>query len=112
LESPDDLIGIAVIQRRNVAVDYASDSDRAATGKAPASQSFDGESQSSPEVCGAGQVEDACDHSSGFVTQSGTSSPIVPRDTPRDAELGRDTSAELSAEAESEFEVRSVTNDV
>ena len=112
LESPDDLIGIAVVQRRNLALDYASDLDRAVAGKAPASESFERDSASSPEVYGDGQVEDACDYSSGFVTQSGNSSPIGPRDTPRDPALGRDTSAELSAEAEGEFEVRSVTNDV
>jgi ribonuclease III len=112
LESPDDLIGIAVVQRRNVAVDYAHDLDRAVAGEAPASESFEGEAASSLEVYGDGQVEDACDASSGVVTQSGTSPLIGPRDTSRDPELGRDASAELSPEAESEFEVRSVTSDV
>ena len=112
LESPDDLIGVAVVQRRNVAVDYANDVDRAVASKAPASESFEGASESSPEVYGDGQVEDARDYSSGFVTQGVTSSPVGPRDTPRDPELGRETSADLSAEAESEFEARSVTNDV
>ncbi len=112
LESPDDLIGIAVVQRRNVGVDYASDLDRAVADKALASESFEGEAAPPPEVYGDGQVEDACDYSSAFVAQAGTSSPIGPRDTPPDPELGRDASAELSAEAESEFEARSVTNDV
>jgi len=112
LESPDDLIGIAVVQRRNVGVDYASDLDRAVADKALASESFEREAASPPEVYGDGQVEDACDYSSAFVAQGGTSSPIGPRDTPPDPELGRDASAELSAEAESEFEARSVTNDV
>jgi len=112
LESPDDLVGMAVVQRRNVAVDYANDLDRAVAGEAPASESFKGESSLSIEVYGDGQVEEAGDASSGFVTQSGTNSLIGRRDAPRDPERGRDTSAELSAEGESEFEVRSVTNDV
>jgi len=112
LESPDDLVGIAGVQRRNVAVDYANDLDRAVAGEAPASESFKGESALSIEVYGEGQVEEAGDASSEFVTQSGTNSLIGRRDAPRDPERGRDTSAELSAEGESEFEVRSVTNDV
>ncbi len=112
LESPDDLVGMAVVQRRDVAVDYANEIDRAVVGEAPASESFKGESALSIEVYGDGEVEEAGDASSEFGTQSGASSLIGPRDISRDPELRREESAELSAEAENEFEARSVTNDV
>lgn len=112
LESPDDLITIALGQRRNEDLDNAHDLDRVEAGEALAAESLEEEPASSPEVYGDEELEDACHASSGFVPQSGTSELAARQDGSRDPELGGAASGELSAEAESDFEVRSVTSDV
>lgn len=110
LESPDDLITIAVEQRRNaVAVDYTRISDEARAGEAAASDPAERGSASPVIRDGrdSGDVHDAPE----LVTRSETQR-IERGDRSREPEVGSDQSRELSAEAEGEFEVRSVTNDV
>lgn len=98
LDSPDDLISVAVGQRRNPTVDDSDDLDRAVT-KAQTSETFEGEATSALGVYGEAEAE-----STNHLGERRGGSP--------DSELGRDASAELSAEPDSEFETRSVTRDV
>ena len=110
LESPDDLITIAVEQRRNaVAVDYTRTSDEARAGEAQASDPAERGSVSPVIRDGrdSGDVHDAPE----LVTRSETQR-IERGDGSRESEVGSDQTRELSAEAEGELEVRSVTNDV
>lgn len=113
LESPDDLISLEVDHRRGVSVARAHDDlDPVVADEDTASESIDAESASPTEVYGADGAEDACDGSSAFVAQNETGQLAEFQDGSRDPELGRDASTELSAEGESDFEVRSVTSEV
>jgi ribonuclease-3 len=108
LESPDDLITIAVEQRRNaVAVEYTRISDEAKADESPASDSAERVSSVIRDGRDSGDAPDAPE----VVTRSETRM-IERGDGSREPEVGSDQSRELSAEAEGEFEVRSVTNDV
>ncbi|MEK6285516.1 MAG: ribonuclease III [Acidobacteriota bacterium] len=109
LESPDDL-SIAVAQQR-AAVEYHGDA-RAGAGAAPASESFGEESASSLENYGNDEGKDGGEVSPGFVTQDATPQSNEPGDGSHVSQLGRNATAELPAETESEYEALSVTNDV
>lgn len=109
LESPDDLISIAAEQRRNaVAVDYPRNFDEANAGEASALDPAD-RGPVSPGICDGRDGADAPDASE-LVIQN--ENRRIEREDAQESEGGRNQSRELSAEAESEFEVRSVTNDV
>lgn len=109
LESPDDLISIAAEQRRSaVAVDYPRNFDEANAGEASALDPAD-RGPVSPGICDGRDGADAPDASE-LVIQN--ENRRIEREDAQESEGGRNQSRELSAEAESEFEVRSVTNDV
>jgi ribonuclease III len=112
LESLDELISIADAERPAGAVDYSNADDQTLPAEVLASESFKEESSASADVYRDEEGKNAGHLSSASVTQSdpGQSSESV--DGARGPQIGREGSASLSAEPDSEREALSVTNDV
>jgi ribonuclease-3 len=109
LESPDDLVTSAVVQRLRVDQESAQDLDRVTAVEDRTDQSLKEEPASAPAIYDNQVGSDA---SLGFAMQNRTSQLDEHQVDSRDAELRRAASGELSAEPDSEFEVRIVTSDV
>lgn len=101
LESPDDLIAVTAGQKRNFYVGASPELDRTVSGEAAALESVEADEGPREDY---GNVEGAA-----LVTQSELAGQ---RNTSGDVDLRRDTNAEATAEADSDFEVRSVAGDV
>jgi ribonuclease-3 len=112
LESLDELISIADAERPAGAVVYSNADDQTLPADLLASESFKDESAASADVYRDEEGTNAGHLSSASVTQSdpGQSSESV--DGARGPQIGREGSASLSAEPDSEREALSVTNDV
>lgn len=108
LESPDDLISIALTQQRTVG-EYHGDARAVA---APGLESFGEESPSAIENYGSHEGKEGGDVSPAFVTQDEIRQVAEPGDGSHVSQLGRNATPELPAETDSEYEALSVTNDV
>lgn len=111
LESLDELISIAAAQEPAGKVDYSNGDDRALSAGVLASESFKDESAASADVYRDEQGKNA-GLSSASVTQSDAGQIAESVDGSRGSQIGREASAGLSAETDSEREALSVTNDV
>jgi hypothetical protein len=109
LESPDNLIAVARGRGENVAHNSAQGLEQMEADQSLSTESFEDGSQALPDGREGEEVDDA---SPGFVTAGGKSQIAEGQHELRGQEVERATSGELSADAEGEFEVRSVTNDV
>lgn len=107
LEARDELTIVG--RERSVSVDLAQDLEIVDSDGATASESVEVKAELSLEVYGGEKGEDSCGVAR--VAQSGGQLAECQNGS-RDPELGSETSAELSAEADSDFEARSVVRDV
>lgn len=113
LESPDNLIAIARGRGENVAHKSAQDLEQMEADQSLSTEAFeDGPAPPLPDMPDGRGGEEVDDASPAFVTAGGKSQIAEGQHNLRGQELERGTSGELSADAEGEFEVRSVTNDV
>ena len=111
LESLDELISIAAAEGPASAVAYSNGDDQAPPASVAVSESFKDESAASADVYRDEQGENA-DLSSASVTQSAVGTSAESVDGSRGSHAGREASAGLAAEPDSEREALSVTNDV
>jgi len=111
LESLDELISIAAAPEPAGAVDYSNDDDRALPASVVASEPLKDESAASADVYRDEEGKNA-GLSSASVTQSDAGQSAESVDGSRGSQIGREASAGLSAEPDSEREALSVTNDV
>ena len=110
LESPDDLVGAAVERRRYAAGERVSESERADDA---AAEGVEEDHSVSFGVSGREPADSSSNAPSVLVNQNDVRRLAERHANPsNDPEVRRNASAELSAESENEFEVRSVTNDV
>jgi hypothetical protein len=106
------LISIADAERLAGAVDYSNADDQTLPVEVLASESFKDESAASTDLYPDGEGKNAGDPSSASVTQSDPGQSPESVDGARRPQIGREGSASLSAEPDSEREALSVTNDV
>ena len=109
LESPDNLIITASGQRKNIGLDSARDLEQLEPDQSVSTESAQDAPAPSPEIYSDEEVDDS---SPEFVTASATSQIAEGQHDLRDPGVERAASGELSADAEGEFEARSVTSDV